>query len=348
MRFIRKNLIYGLVSTTIIFSLCGSAKAGFFDSFETTNNTEVNNSVANYYKDYNTTNNITNVKYETNVYKMNSNDYEEAGKTWGKRLYNDNNPALKPEDGVDGPVSQEFICDIIGNDKRGIKFFDIHSDLKEAFRKGFREGYPDRIADLVLGPHLQRAAKIIGFQQASDFTKVVNDFEHGWAETLGKAVNTFVVLIAEGSQADREKFIKGFTRVYKKKWEANQRIIKSGKCMKMESEGGTQLFVDPTKTVSTLDIPSDKEIEHELYKQTFIVMGDEMGRRFSNNLIPRPELVDWLRRSRTALNLDQGDPVNLKTIAQNLAIIEKSFANSYGTDWKYVFQGLAREAGYKI
>ena len=349
MRFTRKALISGLVSAATILSLGGPVSAGFFDK------KVADNRVSNYYRTYDTTNNINNTTHNNynnityNEIKMDSNEFEAEGKKWGKRLYGDGlngaNPALKPEDLVDGQDSREFICQLIG----GIKFFEVNTDLKQAFRKGFREGYPDRIADLVLGPHLQRAAAIIGYTTADDFKKVVLAFEDGWAKTLRKSVDTFVVLIAEGSQADRKEFIEKFTMLYKEKYDANQKIIKGGTAdMQLTTAGGTRLVLDTKNTVSTLDIPSELDLKNEIYKQTFLVMGDEMGRKYSSNLIARPELVDWLRRSKTALNMDTANDIDPKLVAQNLRVIRKAFCadGSYGVDAESVFDGLAAEAGY--
>jgi hypothetical protein len=98
---------------------------------------------------------------------------------------------------------------------------------------------------------------------------------------------------------------------------------------------------------STLDIPSDNALKTEIYKQTFRVMGDEMGNRYSHNLISRADLVDWLRRSKSALNMDQGQMEN-KVIAKSLNIIADAFIKSYGTDGKGVFDGLVKEAGYEL
>ena len=266
--------------------------------------------------------------------------YEKEGRHYGEELYD---KGINPESSLNNQYSQFFIEHLIGKDE--IDYFGVHSDLKEAFKKGFRQGYQDRTADLVLGPHLQKAAGLIGRNSALRFKEVVENFEKGWAETLINAVNVFITLIAEGSQADREEFIRNFTEVYKTKYDQNQAVIKAGGSIRLASEGGTQLYLDPRNTISTLDIPSDKALRVEIYKQTFRVMGDEMGRRYSHNLIPRGELVDWLRRSKTALNMDQGE-ISPKVVSVNLGIVANAFIKSYGTDGRSVFEGLAREAGY--
>ena len=106
------------------------------------------------------------------------------------------------------------------------------------------------------------------------------------------------------------------------------------------SEGGTTLFLDAKNVKAVLDIPATKVLKAEIYRQTFKVMGDEWGKRFSHNLIRRDQLVDVLRRSKTALQeVSPG-------LAGNLAIVRESFENSYGTDAMSVFRGVAKEAGY--
>lgn len=242
------------------------------------------------------------------------------------------------------PTSREFIRLLILN-QEGLNFFGVHSDLKEAFKKGFREGYQDRTADLVLGPHLQKAAGIIGDITAIGFVSVINTFETGWQVMLRKAVNVFIELIADGSQAEREQFVKDFIMQYRKKYITNQGIIKAGVAESITSEGGTRLYLDPKRTQSTLDIPSDQSLKNAIYQQTFVVMGDEMGRRYSHNLISHEDLVDWLRRSKLALNMDL-NTINNKTILNNLGTVRKNFASSYGLDGDNVFKELSKEAGY--
>jgi hypothetical protein len=77
-----------------------------------------------------------------------------------------------------------------------------------------------------------------------------------------------------------------------------------------------------------------------------MAMGSEMGRRYSHNLIPRGELIEWLRRSKTALNMDRGDIDQLE-VKKNLRFLSTSFCKAYVTDAQSVFEDLAREAGYK-
>jgi hypothetical protein len=265
--------------------------------------------------------------------------YEDAGRRWGKTLLDER---ITPT----GPLNDDFVN--VLKDPEDIDFFNVHSDLKEAFKKGFRMGFEDRIADLVLGPHLTAAAGRIGNETSGRFVKVINDFEQGWADTIRNAINVFIVLISEGSQADREVFIKNFSDVYSAKWQSTQEILKGRNVMAQMSEGGTMLFLDYSKgkTLGALDIPGPDSLKTEIYHQTFKVMGDEWGRRFSSNLIKRSELIDLLRRCKTSLQeVPAGRPLQ-ENLQSNLGIIYDAFINGYGTDADNVFAALVREAGY--
>ncbi len=257
--------------------------------------------------------------------------YEAEGKKWGAKHWK---LTLKPGSALDPAFVQALI------DRQYLDFFWVHSDLKDAFKKGYRFGYQDRTADLVLGPHLTEAAARIGYNMSSRFVNVVETFERDWAETLRLAVNVFITLISEGSQADREKFISEFSRVYGEKYQRTQRALREGGFVTQVSEGGTTLYIDARKTIAVLNIPSTKVLKTEVYHQTFKVMGDEWGRRHSHNLIKRDELVDVLRRSRTAfMEVTPG-------LAGNLSMVRQAFIASYGTDAENVFRQLARDAGY--
>ncbi len=214
--------------------------------------------------------------------------------------------------------------------------------MKDAFKKGYRLGYQDRTADLVLGPHLTKAAEVIGFDTSKKFVDVINRFENDWAETLKHAIDVFIVLISEGSQKDRAVFITTFVDTYGAKWSENQETLKSRKVMTQVSEGGTMLYIDYSKgkTLGALDIPRPLTLKKEIYYQTFKVMGDEWGRRYSTNLIKRDELVELLRRSKTAL--DEEEP-HLKG---NLDIIRKAFVEQYGIDGNNVYNAMLKDAGY--
>lgn len=258
--------------------------------------------------------------------------YEEAGKWWGERHRKN---GLQPGNVSDAPFIESLVDPLEG----GLDFFWIHADLKEAFKKGYRLGYQDRTADLVLGPYLTEAAAKIGGDSAGNFVTVVNTFEKSWAEGLRRGVNVFVTLISEGSQADRERFIRNFEKVYDEKYQRTQADLKAGGFVTQTSEGGTTMFLDARKTVAVLNIPSTSVLKTEIYRQTFKVMGDEWGKRFSHNLMRRDELIDILRRSKTALQ-------EVGTLGSSLAIVRESFESSYGTDATSVFRSLAKEAGY--
>ncbi|MDP2824597.1 MAG: hypothetical protein Q8O52_18195 [Sulfuritalea sp.] len=257
--------------------------------------------------------------------------YEEAGKWWGTRH-------LKLQIQANNRSDLPFVNSLIDPDN--LDFFWVHSDLKDAFKKGYRIGYQDRTADLVLGPYLTDAAALIGDKTAQGFVSVTEAFESGWASTVKRAVNVFITLISEGSQADREKFIANFEKVYDEKYKRTQVALRAGGFVQQTSEGGTTMFIDARKTLAVLNIPSTGTLKAEIYHQTFNVMGDEWGRRFSHNLIKRDELVDLLRRSKTAF---QEVPPYLDG---NLGTVREAFVQAYGTDAPNVFQSLTSAAGY--
>lgn len=261
----------------------------------------------------------------------NVSSYEEEGKRWGEKH-------LKQKLQPGGQTDQSFVDALVN--QRYIDFFWVHAELKEAFKKGYRIGYQDRTADLLLGPHLTAAAEAIGGDSAGRFVEVVNTFEQDWAATLKRAVDVFITLISEGSQADREKFITNFEAKYDEKYRKTRERLKSGGFITQVSEGGTTLYLDATKTLALLNIPATSTLKAEVYQQTFRVMGDEWGKRLSHNLVKRDELVDLLRRSKTALQ--EGKPGFL----YNLGLLSDAFIASYGTDAESVFRGLIRDAEY--
>lgn len=265
--------------------------------------------------------------------------FEEAGKWWGTKHWNSH---LKPND-----IDEFFVGALIDNNN--LDFFWIHTDLKSAFVKGYRFGYQDRTADLVLGPQLTEAAARIGLSTAKKFVSVINIFERDWAETLQRAIHVFITLIVEGSQADRENFIQKFTGVYALKYNDTQEKLRAGGFISQVSEGGTLLYIDATKTLALLDIPKPATLKAEIYSQTFKVMGDELGKRFSHNLIKRDELIDLLRRSKTALQeVPESIPSLTMRLEKNMGIIYDAFLKSYGTDADNVFKGLIKDAGYEV
>ncbi len=255
--------------------------------------------------------------------------YFNEGKYWGEKLREAN---VTP-----GKLHLHLIDTLIG---QNLDYFNVHEELKDAFKKGFRIGYEDRIADLVLGPHIKNAAGRIGKRTGTDFVTVTENFEDGWKQTFNDAVRVFIVLIAEGSQADREYFISQFDEVYAAKYHKTEKIKADGGFRKLLSQGGTILFLNVKTTSAALDIPSPTSLEGEIYKQAFTAMGDEWGKRLSNNLIKRSDLIELLRRTKAALK-EKGD------FNENLGIVRNSFENSYGTDAGEIFAGLIREAGYE-
>ena len=235
-----------------------------------------------------------------------SGSYKEAGRRWGIRMVYNNitppkgnfsrncigNPVLLPD------IDCFFVHQLANENQLagGLDYFSIHAELKRSFHEGFRQGYEERTADLVLGPHIQLAGGLIGNQIAKQFRKTIDKFEHDWVSTLRKSIDIFITLISEGSQADREEFINNFIRIYKTKYLDTQR--RKREMMGMTSEGGTTIYINMKEVGSALDIPSDLDLKNEVYRQTFVVMGHELGRRLRHNLIKRDELIDLLRRSR--------------------------------------------------
>lgn len=224
-----------------------------------------------------------------------------------------------------------------------VDYFKVHSDLKDSFKKGFRLGFQDRIADLVLGPHITTTAACKGMSTSQDFVKVIEEFEKGWDKTLGDASKTFIVLISEGSQADRNDFTSQFVAIYGAKWNDNDKKKKGG-VMRRMSEGGTALYIDMSKGAAgvVMDIPHHDELKKELYTQAFTVMGDELGRRYSTNLIKRDELVDLLRRIKPVLS----EVVGVDS-RENLARISDAFNEAYTAD-KDAFRSMVRDAGIDV
>ncbi len=254
--------------------------------------------------------------------------YINEGRVWGKKL--------REIKAVPGKTDEQLIETLIGNN---VDYFNVHEELKEAFKRGFRMGYEDRIADLVLGPHITEAAGRIGERTGTHFVSVVKNFENGWGGTLNDAVRVFIVLVAEGSQADREYFIKQFDLIYTTKYNDTEKLKSAGGYISLISEGGTKLYLNIKTTSAFLDIPSPTSLKGEIYRQAFRAMGDEWGKRLSTNLVKRGDLIDLLRRIKAALK-EEGE------FSQNLSIVKNSFIDSYGTDADEVFTSMLKEAGY--
>lgn len=290
-------------------------------------------------------------KIESHKIERTAASYEEEGRRWGtKHMKEKRQPASLDADSASAKEVQiscsnknasidiDFVNAIV--DRNYLDFFWVHSDIKDAFKKGYRLGYQERTADLVLGPHLTVAASCIGEATGKEFVRVVEVFESEWSVTLKNAINVFITLISEGSQADREAFIKEFINEYSAKYDKTMVLLKSGGLLTQKSEGGTLLYLDASKLMAVLNIPKPDSLKAEIYQQTFRVMGDKWGRRYSHNLIKRDELIDLLRRSKTALH--EVSP----SLQGNLGVIREAFRKSYGTDAENVFAVIEKEAGY--
>ncbi len=293
--------------------------------------------------------------------------YEKTGNYWGRKLKIDNRKAAtslpseytrgiceyvlkkEPSKGETADLSRKnnvTISDIDAEfvyamySKAHLDYFNVHSELKDSFKKGFRLGYEDRIADLVLGPHLTVTAACIGTKTSRNFVEVINVFEKGWVHTLQEAIDAFIVLISEGSQSDRDVFVKEFIRIYSAKFKETEARKAEGMLSQL-SAGGTVLYINMSKDAGSaaLDIPLPDGLKAELYRQTFKVMGDELGRRYATNLIKRDELVDLLRRVKPVLN-------EVGSREANLSIIRDAFIEQYKADGQSLFQSMLANAGY--
>lgn len=256
-------------------------------------------------------------------------EFEGVGSWWGKKLASDK---VRP----DSQLNEDFIKELYSSNR--IDYFNIHPELKEAFKKGFRIGYQDRIADLVLGPHIREAAGRVGRNTSNHMVQSIEEFDSGWEQTLNRAIDVFVVLISEGSQADRDLFIKSFNDKYTEKYAAIQNKQSPANREIHMTEGGTR-YILPTDLIA-LRMPSPETITKRFYSQSFVAMGDEWGRRYGTNLVKRYELVDMLRRCKPAL--DEGERLD-----KNINYVFTAFSRSYGADSKEVFQGIMKEAGFK-
>lgn len=289
---------------------------------------------------------------QTVVYKFERStiEFEKQGKHWGEKQSRDQR---KPTDISDisnvkhAPaidvsqcaqryigIDETFVQALI--DKSDIDYFPSNTDWKEAFIKGYKQGFKDRTADLVLGPHLTVAAACIGNATGLKLTNVINSFSRDWEDTLTGVINTFITLVQEGSQSDREAFIAAFRTNYTAKY--NEETEKSSSSIRTRSDGGTVLYLDP-KTLGVLNLSSPDSLSAEVYHKIFQVMGDEWGRRYKAGTIKREELIALLRASKTAfMEVVPG-------LQGNLATVQRYFVEKYGTDGDNVFKSLSKDAG---
>ncbi|SRR6266567_1687264 len=254
-------------------------------------------------------------------------EFEKKGTEWGRELKKD---GTTPQTAL----NQAFIKYLNEN----LDYFSAHAELKDAFKRGFRIGYEDRIADLVLGPHIREAAGDVGDITSNKIVNIINDFDKGWETTLTRAIDVFIVLISEGSQADRDLFIKKFNDKYSNKYSEMLKKTSTGNQVIQVTEGGTR-YIFP-KELAALSMPSPDTIKTKIYSQAFWVMGDEWGRRYSTNLVRRDELVEMLRRCKPALEEGEG-------LDNNLNYINLAFVKSYGSDGEDMFHGIMKDSGFK-
>lgn len=261
--------------------------------------------------------------------------YEEAGQQYG-REFSKQRSQFKPGN-IDNPLSQKFIVDLC--ERKNLGYFNVHSELKDAFKRGFRVGYEDRTADLILGPHITAAAGKVGENTSNYMADSIATFDQQWESILKDGIEVFIVLISEGSQADRKQFIGSFSEIYSKKFtEMGNKYNKKSRQRGSFTQGGTEYLLDPD--LNAIQMPSPGLIEHRFYSQAFVVMGDEWGRRYGTNLVKRDELVDMLRRCKPALEEGEGYAVNLTYIC-------RSFAESYNADSYDTLRSIMKDAGIR-
>ncbi|SDU67991.1 hypothetical protein [Desulfobacula phenolica] len=275
--------------------------------------------------------------------------YERAGNDWGARLRSQN---FKPKQ-IDNDFVEFLISgkrpdsDPKGDWRTSNYYFTVHLSLKKAFQEGFRKGFQDREADLVLGPHIEVAAGRIGKRNseffADDVSKYVQDqinYQYRFKKALDNSVAIFKELIAEGSPADRDKFKESFLSYYTAEVEeylkrSNFYTSDKTSYINLDFNKGQIGEYEGKLYISKFGILTALEMWDLLYKKSLYMVGLEMGQTLSHNLITRSELLEWLRRTRTALRNNN--------IEQEIAIIRKGFVEEYGRNGKSVFNSMVRE-----
>lgn len=251
--------------------------------------------------------------------------YERIGIEWGEKLRREGRqPNELNEDFVKFLLWGKRMIPNSVDDKTASNFyFQVDATLKDAFKRGFRKGFESREADLVLGPHITAAAGKIAERNAAFFETDVKDyvldqrkFQREFSRTLEKSVDIFKELIAEGSPADREKFKLSFKEEYKRLVEV---YLKNTPFYVSEYK-----YADKSKYISTefskkripkwyrgdfyksfFGVLKVDEMWKLLYYRSLFAVGQEMGQKFGHNLIVRAELLDWLRRTRDLLSVQE-------------------------------------------
>ncbi|MBU1054255.1 MAG: hypothetical protein KKC46_10545 [Proteobacteria bacterium] len=275
--------------------------------------------------------------------------YERAGNDWGEKLRLEN---YKPKQ-INNPFVEFLISgrrpdsDPKGDWRTSNYYFTVHLSLKKAFQDGFRKGFQDREADLVLGPHIEVAAGKIGKRNseffAEDVTKYVQDqmnYQSRFKKALDNSVAIFKELIAEGSPADREKFKTSFISYYQNEVDnylksTNFYTANKSQYINLDFNKGQIGEYEGKLYTSIFGVLTAEEMWSLLYKKSLHMVGLEMGQTLSHNLITRSELLEWLRRTRTALRNS--------SIKQEISIIESGFVEEYGRNGKSVFDSMLRE-----
>lgn len=259
--------------------------------------------------------------------------YKKAGIWWGEKLMHN---------GVkSGDIDNELVNKLIVSTEEpgGINYFFVHTERKQAFHHGFLQGYKGRSGDLVLGPNIAKAGGKLGTYIAEEFVRHIKEFEENWRKVLKKSVDVFITLVAEGSHADRQEFVNNFTEIYKNRYLETE--SKNTQYDPIITQGGTFIKVQMSEAAA-LGIPSDVAIKTEFFKQTFYVIGDEMGRRFRHNLIKRSDLIDFLRRLSPVFHEASSKRMSPKMGLERVLV---GFQDGYrNVDASVVFDEMAKEA----
>ena len=281
--------------------------------------------------------------------------YEKEGFEWGQRL--------KKEARLPNDLNEELVKFLLwgadqepgSRESNAYFYFHVDISLKEAFKRGFEKAFVSEEAELVLSPHITEAAGQIARQNTGLFEEDVKDyvsqqrkFRRRFRITFKKTVDIFKELIAEGSFADRESFEKNFKNQYTK-------------LVEKYLEGTPYYLIDEkykTSRYIPADFRSQKEYQwyrNDFYKSFFGVLkaeemwklvyhrgvfevGRDMGRKFGDDLISRPKLVQWLQRTYRLLEQEK--------VQDGMDALSEGFKYEYGNfskEAEQVWKDLIKE-----
>lgn len=162
--------------------------------------------------------------------KMTNENYVTLGEAWGHHMAS----VAVVEKDINNKHYNLFTYFLLGKDlpaNLSFEYFNIHRDMKKSFQHGFRQGYGERNADLVLGVNLKEAARLKALDSAILLMdvyreKVISDalatsqFKREWRRILTETLHTFEEITAEGSPAESMAFLESFPSEYNKELEA--------------------------------------------------------------------------------------------------------------------------------